>query len=60
DGLNDPPLANIVVAGGMSFGAAEGLALAGGAVTVVGKGDDIRIVSATGALNANSIPVRIT
>jgi len=60
DGLNDPPLSNIIVAGGMSFGAGEGLGLAGGAVTIVGKGDDIRIVSTTGALNANSIPVSIT
>ena len=60
DGLNEPPLANIVVAGGMSFGVNEGLALVNGAVTVVPKGDDIRIVSAIGADNDTSVPVSIT
>jgi len=58
DGLNTPPLANILVVDGMSISAAEGLVLDSGVMTIIGKGDQVRIVSASGVSNT-AVPVRV-
>ena len=59
DGLNSPPLANILVVDGMSIGETEGLALNGGAVTVRGGCDTIRAVATTGEKSATNLSVPI-
>ena len=48
DGLNDPPLSNMLVVDGFGIYESDGLALNDGDVTVTGVCDTMRIVSASG------------
>jgi hypothetical protein len=62
DGLNDPPLSNvIVVAGGVSVSVLEGLELLDddASVTVYGRGDDLWIVPALGDVQADEVAVSV-
>ena len=58
-GLNSPLLYNTIVVGGMSYTAAEGVVLNDGNVKVVGKGDDLKIVSTLGADNVGTVTVPV-
>jgi len=59
DGLNQPPLNNILVVGGMSISQLEGLELNNGKVIVPGTCDTVRIVSTTGAQGATQVEVPV-
>ena len=59
DGLNDPPLSNILVVAGMSISQLEGLELNNGSVTVPGTCDTLRIVSTTGGQGEFEVGVPI-
>ena len=59
DGLNSPPLNNILVVEGMSISQLEGLELVDGSVTIPGVCDTLRVVSTTGPQGEFSVPVPI-
>jgi hypothetical protein len=59
NGLNSPPLSNILVVGGQSIGVDENLVMTGGGLTVPGACDTIKVASATGAAGAETVTAEI-
>ena len=59
DGLNSPPLSNLLVIDGMSIYEDDGLVLTGGTVTVPGTCDTVRVVSTTGGAGATQVRVPV-